>query len=116
MFPQVRFWTWCSKERAIGEPFIPTVQLFLGLLALVSSFLLLQMTMPDMSFEEAMETYLKTSSALCPSVPTPAQNHQILFTRNLHVLSVYNLPRENLIMAFFTALSKNVLTSDYGVK
>lgn len=63
MFPQVRFWTWCSKERAIGEPFIPTVQLFLGLLALVSSFLLLQMTMPDMSFEEAMETYLKTSSA-----------------------------------------------------
>lgn len=105
MFLQVRFWTWWRKDRAVGEPFIQTVQLFLVSLALVSSSLLLQMMMPHTPFEEAMETCLKTSSALCPSVPTPVQNHQTLFTRNPHVLSIHNLPRENLIMAFVMVLS-----------
>lgn len=81
MFLQVRFWTLWEKDRAAGEPFIQTMQLFLGFLALESCSLLLQMVMPYTSSEEAMETHLKTSSALCPSVPTPAQNHHTLFTK-----------------------------------
>lgn len=61
MFLPVRFWTWWRKDRAVGEPFIQTVQFFLASLALVSSSLLLQMLMPHTPFEEAMETCLKTA-------------------------------------------------------
>lgn len=73
--------------------------------------------MPHASFEEAIKANVKTSSAVCPSAPTAVQEIQTLITRNVHLLSSHNLPKETLTTASLPVLRiffyLFILTSDY---
>lgn len=103
-FLQVRFWTWWRKDRAVGEPFVQTIQLFLGFLGV--QFLVLQMVMPYTSMRKPQRSILKPTLFFAHlSLPLLKTITPCLQEINLHVLSILNSPRENLILTFVTVVS-----------